>query len=173
MKNRHFLILIAFILTTILTPNTFAQDSPQWHLPVGAKARFGKGTIQEIQYSPDGTRLAVASSIGIWIYDAQTGEELYLLSGHTDAVDSVAFSPDGTTLASGGGSFDGTIRLWDVSTGTHIRTIPAQTRWYPPGSVDSVAFSPDGTTLASGGGSFEGTIRLWDVSTGTHIRTIP
>ena len=169
MKNRHFLILITFILTTILTQNTFAQVSPQWHLPEGAKARFGKGTIQEIAYSLDGTKLAVASSIGIWIYDAQTAEELYLLKGHTDKVESLSFSPDGTTLASGGGTFDGTIRLWDVSTGTHIRTIPVKTRYYPPGSVDSVAFSPDGTTLTSENG---GDIHLWEVSTGTHIRML-
>ena len=169
MKNRPFLILITFILTTIFTPNTFAQVSPQWHLPEGAKARFGKGTINEIAYSPDGTQLAVASGIGIWIYDAQTGEELDLLSGHTDEVMSVSFSPNGNTLASGGGMFDGTIRLWDVSTGTHIRTILAQTRWYPPGSVDSVSFSPDGTTLASESG---GDIHLFDVSTGTHIRIL-
>ncbi|MDE0315422.1 MAG: T9SS type A sorting domain-containing protein [Candidatus Poribacteria bacterium] len=159
MKNRHFLILITFILTTILTPNTFAQDSPQWHLPEGAKARFGKGTIQEIQYSPDGTQLAVASSIGIWIYDAQTGEELDLLSGHPDKVERVAFSPDGNILASVG--WEGTIFLWDVSTGTHIRTLS--------GRVESISFSPDGNILAGGSG---GETRLWDVSTGTHIRTI-
>ena len=165
MKNRHFLILITFILTTILTPNTFAQDSPQWHLPDGAKARFGKGRINEIAYSPDGTRLAVASSIGIWIYDVQTGEELDLLSGHTDEVMSLSFSLDGNTLASGGGFWDGTIRLWDVSTGTHIRTIPPQTRWYPPGSVGSIAFSPDGNTLANKG-------HLFDVSTGKNIKTL-
>ena len=165
MKNRHFLILITFILTTIFTPKTFAQDSPQWHLPEGAKARFGKGTINGIAYSPDGTQLAVASGIGIWIYDAQTGEELDLLSGHTDEVVSVSFSPDGNTLASGGGMFDGTIRLWDVSTGTHIRTIPPQTRWYPPGSVGSIAFSPDGNTLANKS-------HLLDVSAGKNIKTL-
>ena len=57
------------ILFTLFSLNTFAQDSPQWHLPGGAKARLGKGRIYEIQYSPDGTRLAVASGIGIWLYD--------------------------------------------------------------------------------------------------------
>ena len=85
----------------IFTSNTFAQDSPQWHLPEGAKARLGKGSISEIAYSPDGTRLAVASSIGIWIYDTQTGEELDLFVGYTYPVNSVAFSPDDSTLASG------------------------------------------------------------------------
>ena len=47
---------------------------------------------------PDGTKMAVAGSIGIWLYDAQTGEELELLIGHTVWVWSVAFSPDGNTI---------------------------------------------------------------------------
>ena len=95
-------------------------------LPEGAKARFGKGWINEtaysaIAYAPDGARLAVASSVGIWIYDVETGEELDLLVGHKDVVHSVAFSPDGQTLVSG--SQDKTLRLWDANTGKHIRTI--------------------------------------------------
>jgi hypothetical protein len=60
------------ILFTLLSLNTFAQDSPQWHLPDGAKAHLGKGTIHEIKTSPDGTRIAVAGGIGIWIYDTAT-----------------------------------------------------------------------------------------------------
>ena len=84
MKNRLFLIALTFFCVfTLFSANTLAQDSPQWHLPEGAKARLGKGTIYEIAYSPDGTRLAVASSIGIWIYDAATGEALDLFTGHT------------------------------------------------------------------------------------------
>ena len=71
------------------------QESPQWGLPKGAKARLGKGSINKIQYSPDGARLAVAGSIGIWLYDTVTHQEVALLTGHTGEVLSVAFSPDG------------------------------------------------------------------------------
>ncbi|MYG07753.1 hypothetical protein F4167_14285, partial [Candidatus Poribacteria bacterium] len=130
------ILIVCFVIITS-TPNTFAQDSPQWHLPEGAKARLGKGTIGEIAYSPDSTRLAVASSIGIWIYDAQTGEELDLFVGHTDWISSVAYSPDGNTLASG--SWDNTVRLWDTHTGEHIQTLTGHT-----GRVNSIAYSPDG-----------------------------
>ncbi len=84
------------------------------HLPEGAKARFGKGIIYQIQFSPDSTVLAVASSIGIWIYDTETYQEIALLAKHTDAVTSIAFSPDGKTLASG--SWDGTVLLWAPTT---------------------------------------------------------
>ena len=75
-----------------------SQHSPQWHLPEGATARLGKGPINELQYSPDSTRLAVASGIGIWIYDASSGQELALLTRHEGDVRSVSFSPDGKTI---------------------------------------------------------------------------
>ena len=163
MRNTFFSILLIWLALFAFASNTIAQDSPQWHLPEGAKARLGKGGINEIAYSPDGTRLAVASSIGIWLYDARTGEELKLLSGHTSGVWSISFSPDGSTLASGSG--DATVRLWSVGTGRHLRTLEGHTS-----GVWSVWFSPDGLTLASG--SSDTTVRLWDVGTGRHLRTL-
>jgi hypothetical protein len=77
------------------------------------------------------------------------------LSGHTDEVNSVAFSPDGRLLASG--SADYTIKLWDVASGSLVRTLTGHTDY-----VLSVAFSPDGRLLASG--SDDKTIKLWDIS---------
>ena len=86
------------------------------------------------------------------------------LEGHTGQINAVSFSPDGETLASG--SFDGTIRLWEASTGIHIRTLPGHTHGY---QIVSVSFSPDGETLASG--SYN-TIGLWDVNTGELIHEL-
>ncbi len=140
-----------------------SQDSQQWHLPEGAKARLGKGRINKIAYSPDGKRLAVASSIGIWIYDAHSGKELDLLTGHTDWVRSVAFNPNGNILASG--SSDGTIHLWDARTSTHLRTMTGHTS-----RITSVVFSADSKMLASG--SKDNTIHLWDTQSGELRKTL-
>ncbi len=85
------------------------------------------------------------------------------LEGHTNVVFSIAFSPDGRTLASG--SWDRRIKLWDAATGREIRTFTGHTGW-----VRSVAFSPDGRTLASG--SWDRTVKLWDVVTGRELRTL-
>ena len=119
MKTVLFMFFFSvFFFSFVYVPNTAAQDYNQWHLPTGAVARLGKGKIHDIQYSPNNTHLGVASSIGIWLYDAQTYQEVALLTGHKGSVLSISFSPDGRMLASGGRE---KIRLWDVSSGTHIK----------------------------------------------------
>ena len=163
MRTVFSLLIALFLVSTLNITTSFAQDSTQVNLPDGARARLGKGRIVQIAYSPDGSRLAVGSSIGIWIYDARTGAEMALIGGHTSYVESVAFSPDGTILAtgtsntlagySGGRNYIGTVRLWDANTGTLLNTFTGHTNW-----VNSIAFSPDGTTLASG--SRDETVRL-------------
>ena len=83
--------------------------------------------------------------------------------GHTDCVTSVAWSPDGKTLASG--AEDNTIRYWDVHTGHLLQTLKGHSDW-----VWSVAWSQDGKMLASGGS--DRTIRLWEVQTGRSLGTL-
>ncbi len=166
MKTTLIATLILFTLSLfIFLPHTDAVDTSEWSLPEGAQTRLGNGWINGVTYSPDpdGKLLAVASSIGIWLYDADTGEELALLTGHTANVRSVSFNPDGTTLASG--SDDHTVRLWDVATGTQKAVFTEHT-----GRVNSVHFSPDGKTLASG--SNDNYVYLWDVATGTRTNDI-
>jgi len=93
----------------------------------------------------------------IIIFDALTGSETAVLSGHTNYVRSLAFSLDGTLLVSG--SYDKTIKLWDIQTGGTVKTFCGHTDL-----VISVSISADNTTIASG--SKDKTIRLWDIGTG-------
>lgn len=100
--------------------------------------------------------LIAASVFAPWIAFAQGRPDIvWMGSGHTKGVSSVAFSPDGRLVASG--SLDDTIKLWRVSDGQLVRTLTGH-------SVSSVAFSPDGQLLASG--SVDRTVRLWRVSDG-------
>jgi WD40 repeat protein len=81
------------------------------------------------------------------------GKELRTFTGHSNWVSSVAFAPDGKTIASG--SSDNTIKLWNLE-GKELRTFMGHSNW-----VLSVAFSPDGKTIASG--SYDNSIKLWDI----------
>ena len=164
MKKTLYLVLTALSITLIFAPNTLAQDSPQWHLPDGAKMRLGKGEANEIAYSPDGTKLAVASAIGIWIYDAQTGEELNLITGKISSNTSIGFTLDGNLLVNDIGNRN--LSLWDMNTGMHRHTFPLHNYY----NTKVSAFSPDGKLLAS---LFPGpVIRLWDTESGMEIYPI-
>ena len=137
-------------------------DYRTWHLPDGAMARLGKGTLRDIAFSPEGQYLAVASGIGVWIYEVATSRALMLIPT-ASSVRSVSFSSDGATLASG--ARDGTVKLWDVATRELVATLEGHTS-----GVNSVSFSLDGAILASG--AWDGTVKLWDVATGEIIATL-
>ncbi|CAM4458435.1 MAG: Tol-Pal system protein TolB [Legionellaceae bacterium] len=122
-----------------------------------------KGRCSSTCYSPDGKWLAATEDENIVLYEAKTQQRIRVFEGHISYIRSVAFSPNGASLASG--STDKTLRLWDAKTGKMIKILEGHTNW-----VESVCFSPDGKLIASAG--YDNTLRLWDVNTGQIIKTI-
>src|SRR5207249_2033861 len=108
----------------------------------------GIRALHGVAWSPDGRRLAAASSDRLYwmnpgevkVWDAQTGTELLTLRGHTRLVWNVAFSPDGQRLASS--SRDGTARVWDSDSGQELLCLQAGPPDVEMPDVEAVAFSP-------------------------------
>ncbi len=165
MKKTYLFLFILFLAFMLFLQNLPASDYTKWHLPEGAKARLGKGSISGITFSSDNEKLVIASDIGIWLYDAHTGKELDLLPGSMNRFPTgdTVFSSDGRMLAAISTAKE-LVQLWDVDTGKHLKTLTGH-----KSRVNSVCFSPDGTTLAGGGGN--GNIFLWDIATGKLQKT--
>jgi WD40 repeat protein len=153
-----------------------------WDARTGQELLYLKGNpidVTSVCFSPDGKRLATGSGGGVdthykplpgevKVWDAQTGQEVLALKGHTGAIlTSVCFSPDGKRLASASSylrlegtkikSDWGEVKVWDAQTGQEILSLEGQT-----GAVHSVAFSPDSKRLAHGDGATVRIFRLPD-----------
>jgi serine/threonine protein kinase len=167
------------------SPGPVVLDRQNWQCVQTLKGH--SSMVQAIAISPDGQFIASGSNdktIKLW--QVGTGKLVRQLgrwvSGHSNMVHSVAFSPislnssyQGQSGKSAGStdlnsrilasaSWDNTIRLWDVNTGKEIRTLTGHSNW-----VNSVAFSRDGKLLLSG--SADCTIKLWQVQTGIEIQS--
>ena len=176
-----------------------------WNADTGELLKTLTGHIENVNtvvFSPDGKTIASGSGrlvylggredsgtcVGqeIRLWNANTGELIKTLIGHTSVVNSVVFSPDGNTIASGSGHLMGyegkasageEVRLWNAHTGELIKTLTEHKE-----VVSSVAFSPDGNLIVSGdwydwdgylsSGTWSGEIRVWDAHTGEHLKTL-
>ena len=171
MKTSFFFIFTAIIVSVCSLPST-AQDNPQIGLPENAIALIGKGDLGEVHFSPDGSQLAISTSIGIWFHDPQTGKALELLQRPNIRYPfAFAFSPDGNRIGIGvrgkkrntSGSSRYSVEVWDAITGE-----AKEMRLGHLHRIKSIAFSPDGNYIASVGG-FSNTARLWNTQTGKSI----
>jgi WD40 repeat protein/serine/threonine protein kinase len=152
----------------------FIWDIQGEHSPLKLPARDSH-QVMSVAFSPDGKLLATGArdrtsqhSDNLRLWDASTGEPVSTLGGqspnlgHTAAVISVAFSPDGQRLASG--STDQTARLWDVAARREVSPLRAR----HADDVRSVAFSNDGKRLASA--SYDGTVQIRDLDSGQTVK---
>lgn len=121
--------------------------------------------IYDMDFSPDGTRLASASldhTARIW--SVSSGEELLTLAGHTDQVWQIEFSPDGQHLATA--SMDGTAKIWDAVTGQVVMTLTGHA-----GGLYDIKYSPDGKYLATV--AADKSVRVWEAESGREQFAIP
>jgi WD40 repeat protein len=130
-----------------------------WDATTGDEVRTLTGPkikLAKLAFSPDGRRLAAASDLldVIPVWDVVSGELDQTLTGHEDAVRAVSFAPDGQLLSA---SWDGTARIWDVTSGEVVGRLPH------PGEFTLVAIaSPDGSDIVTG--DEKGKVTIWDAA---------
>ncbi|MHB8628813.1 MAG: WD40 repeat domain-containing protein [Aggregatilineales bacterium] len=148
-------LLWVWLAVLPLAPTALAQQ--------GSNLLLARGAIYNLVWSPNGKQLAVATSVGVWVYNAASLTDAPRFISTTQDQLAVAFSPDGKTIASGG--YDDNVNLWDTTSGQPVGILKGHQE-----SVRSVAFSKDGKVLASG--SDDKTIRLWDPAAGKMLQTL-
>lgn len=127
------------------------------------------GKVTDLAISPNGKTLYAATGLtglvgNVVAIDTETGKKTAELSGHRDAIFTIAVSPDGQTLATG--SYDRDVILWDLSSGQPSRTLTGHN-----GAIFDVAFDPKGQLVATASG--DETVKVWSVETGERLDTMP
>jgi WD40 repeat protein len=134
-------------------------------------ARWGSGQVSDAAFSPDGKSIAVATALGVSIFDAATLTRK--LSFETKSpVNAFAYSPDGGTIVTG--LFDNTVVTWNTADGTMLKEYEGRKKVISDKNrakerVSAVAFSGDGSLLAAG--SDEGYVNVWNTSDGSLVQT--
>ena len=169
MKKIYLLGLAVLLISCTFLSNVSAQKETRWRLPEGATARYGKGWINDIEFSPDANFISVATTIGVWTYDVHTGNAVNLFTGNMSGANAISYASNSNILAAA--HWDRKVHLWDVS--QPRPEAPHYTFDENPGPIYAVAISPNGRMVASGGtdrhhrGNTEsgGLIRIWDLQT--------
>lgn len=166
MVKSRFWLLLALLLLVPMPRLAHGQDprtpiTAQTATQLSQEGTFGFGTASDVAYSPDGMVLAVASSTGIWLHNAQdpNGALPLLLTDVPRDPKVIAFDPTSSFLVTY--AFDSTISAWRISDNTALWTQPS------PAQVNDLTYSPDGTRVAIG--DTTGALHVWDAATGEVV----
>lgn len=153
------LVLSCLVLLLLFLGCRSEQPSSIISLEIEEQFRLGNGYFRKALLSPDSSKLAIAGSLGVWVYETETLTTPLFIEGHAHHVDDVSWSPDSQWLASS--SRDHTIRVWNMETGNQQFKVDLPNHTSP----HQIVWSPTSDVLAS---SSE-VLRLWDMSTGEPI----
>ncbi len=145
-------------MTSLGGPTVFSQNGYMFAKVTNEEPDRRDPTQKRIKDDDDIERAKHDNRFSILLWEVPDGKLHFILKGHTDNINALAFTPNGHMLASG--SNDGTIRLWDASTGTEMLSLSSD-------RTQALVFSMDRKMLASG--SEDGTIRLWDLAKGKQL----
>jgi WD40 repeat protein/serine/threonine protein kinase len=132
-----------------------------WNAETGLELMRLNGGYHDVNFSPDGTRLAAGAYRSVVVWDAETQEVLTRLRGHTEDIKGLTFSRDGRRIATA--SADHTIKIWDTQTGIEVLTLRGHNT-----PVVTIAFSPDSRFLASACEK-PSQVKIWDGGPGARI----
>ena len=156
---RSIRVLAVFLLTTVMTGITFAQQQAKLLGTLNGHT----DPVYAVAWSPDGKTIATAgfdNTVRLW--EAASRKEIKSFEGHTKIVLAVAFSPDGRQLASA--SLDNTAKVWDLPGGGPARTLTGQAS-----AVAALAVKPDGKEAAVAAGK---SVRVWDLAKSAPIKEL-
>ncbi|MBI5930614.1 MAG: hypothetical protein HY862_15000 [Chloroflexi bacterium] len=155
-NNLRLFIVVALALTiaALISPIRVIGQIPEQPM------RLGRGQAQDIEWSPDGTKLTVASRLGLWVYRSSFEDVAYL---EIDNLKVASWSPDGSQIAVGDNK--GAVYIWDISIGKRETFVGTHDE-----PITSLAWNPAGHIIAIG--SEDNTVRIWDITTLNSLMTL-
>ncbi len=161
MKTLNLICITLLLFTTYLSDNQ-AEEYAQTGLPDGAYARLGKGNINVMRFTPDGTHLAVGTDAALLVYNIKTGAETILSVGEKMKNQILAFTPEGKILASTGEG-ESAIKFWDWKNSKQLKNLTITHKFL---GISDLCFDDDKTLIIL---SSNGHIRKWDINSSQEI----
>lgn len=142
------------------------NDVTTWALPEGAIARLGRGSVRDMAFSPDGQHFAIASAIGLWLYELPTLSPITLWDTERGMTGSVNFLPDSRRIVTSTSLEN--LKVWNVQNGACVVEIERPNKE----QISRLVFFQDGQHIVAVSSEGDKKIYVWCAHTGTKIREI-